>query len=139
MVSKISIDTGDAKPFRHKQYPLSPYITQILHSELDEMLELGVLEPSQQPWSSPVLLIKKKNNEFRFHFEGRKLNEITKHDAYPFPRVTCILRSLTGDRYISSIDSRKYFLQIPSDPKSLEKTAFSVAGVISIAFQSPEH
>lgn len=124
----LTIDTGDAKPFRIKQYPFSPYMTKILHSELDEMLKLGVVEPSQSPWSSPVLLIKKKNNEYRFCFDGRKLNEITKHDAYPLPRIDCILRNLAGAKFISSIDLRKSFWQIPLDPASREKTAFCVAG-----------
>ena len=69
--NKISmhIDTGDAKPFKKKQYPMSPYMLKTLNKELDEMLELGVVEPSNSPYYSPVLLVKKANGEMRFCFE----------------------------------------------------------------------
>lgn len=124
----MNIDTGDAKPFKKKQYVLSPYMLKILNSELDEMLKLGVVEPSNSPWCSPVLLVKKKNGEHRFCFDGRALNEVTKHDSYPLPQVDRILNMLRDAKFISSIDLRKAFWQIPLDESSKEKTAFSVTG-----------
>lgn len=124
----LIIDTGDAKPFHRRPFPMSPYMQNILNKELDEMLKLGVIEPSQSPWCSPVLLVKKSNNEYRFCFDGRPLNEVTKHDCYPLPNVERILNSLRDAKYISSIDLRKAFWQIPLDPTSREKTAFSVIG-----------
>lgn len=122
----MSIDTGEAKPFKLRQYLMSPYMLKLLNQELDDMLKLGVVEPSQSPWNSPVLLVKKANGEYRFCFDGRKLNEVTRHDSYPLPRVDRILSSLRGANYISSIDLRKAFWQIPLDPASRDKTAFTV-------------
>lgn len=124
----LTIDTGDAKPFKKKQYLMSPYMTKILNSELDDMLKLGVVEPSHSPWSSPVLLVKKSSGEYRFCFDGRPLNEVTKHDSYPLPHIDRILNLLRDAKYISSIDLRKAFWQIPLDEASKEKTAFSVVG-----------
>lgn len=72
------IETGDAKPIKQRQYLLSPYMLDHLHKELDRMLELGVVEPSDSAWSSPVLLVKKKDDSYRFCFDGRKLNSVTK-------------------------------------------------------------
>lgn len=106
---KMTIDTGDAKPFRQRPFPMSPYMSDILNRELDEMLKLKVIEPSNSPWCSPVLLVKKKTGEFRFCFDGRNLNEVTRHDTYPLPNIDRILSLLRNAKYISSIDLKKLF------------------------------
>lgn len=124
----LDIDTGQAKPFKVKQYPMSPFMMNILNEELDDMLRLGVVEPSHSSWCSPVLLVKKKTGEYRFTFDGRSLNKVTKPDAYPFIRVDRILSLLRDAKYISSIDLRKAFWQIPLTPESKEKTAFAIPG-----------
>ena len=124
----MHIDTGDSKPFKVRQYPFSPYMMNILNKELDEMLRLGVVEPSHSAWNSPVLLVKKKSGEYRFCFDGRRLNRVIKPDAYPLPRVDRILSLLKGAKFMSSIDLSKAFWQIPLDEQSKEKTAFSVPG-----------
>lgn len=124
----LIIDTGDARPFKIRQYPFSPYMLDILNKELDSMLELDVVEPSHSSWNSPVLLVRKKTGEYRFCFDGRRLNSVTKTDAYPLPRVDTILSMLRDAKYMSSIDLRKAFWQIPLDEDSKEKTAFSVPG-----------
>lgn len=124
----MTIDTGDAIPFKKRQYHMSPYMLKVLNQELDEMLKLGVVEPSESSWNSPVLLVKKSSGEFRFCFDGRELNKITKPDSYPLPRVDRIMNYAGGAKFISTIDLRKAFWQIPLDPDSREKTAFSVPG-----------
>ncbi|KAG5879653.1 hypothetical protein JTB14_014979 [Gonioctena quinquepunctata] len=47
----LEIDTGGAKPIKQRQYLMSPYLLNILNSELDNMLRLGVVEPSDSPWN----------------------------------------------------------------------------------------
>lgn len=123
-----NINTGDASPFRQRQYPLSPYMLKHLYDELDKMLALGVVRRSSSPWSSPILLVKKSNGEYRFCFDGRKLNSVTKRDSYPLPLVDHILNKLTGAQYLSSVDLKSAFWQIPLDESSCEKTAFVVPG-----------
>lgn len=120
------IDTGDAQPVKQRHHNMSPYMLNHLHKELDNMLELGVVRPSSSPWASPVLLVKKNNGEMRFCFDGRKLNSLTKRDAYPLPRVDNILSKLTGARYLSSIDLKCAYWQIPLEESSCEKTAFVI-------------
>lgn len=122
------IETGDAKPFRQRQYLMSPYMLKHLNNELDKMLALNVVEPSHGSWNSPVLLVKKNSGEYRFCFDGRILNSVTKPDRYPLPRVDRILNMLRDAKYISSIDLRSAFWQIPLDEQSKEKTGFSVPG-----------
>ena len=99
-----------------------------LNGELDKMLALGVVQPSSSAWASPVLLVKKPSGEYRFCFDGRKLNSLTRHDAYPLPMVDQILNKLTGAQYLSSIDLKAAFWQIPLEDESREKTAFVVPG-----------
>ena len=72
--------------------------------------------------------IKKSNGEYRFCFDGRALNETTRHDSYPLPHIDRILNNLRNAKFISSIDLRKAFWQIPLDSSSKEKTALSIIG-----------
>lgn len=123
------IDTGAARPFKQRQYMLSPAMQQHLHREVNDMLKLGVIQPSNSPWSSPILLVTKKNNELRACFDGRKLNSVTVKDSYPLPHIDSILNRLRDARYLSSIDLRKAFWQIPLEESSKEKTAFCVPGM----------
>lgn len=122
------IDTGSAKPFRQRQYLMSPFMLRQLNLELDKMLEQGVIEPSHGPWNSPVLLVKKSSGEYRFCFDGRMLNSVTKPDRYPLPRVDRILNMLRDARFISSLDLRSAFWQIKLHESSKDKTGFSVPG-----------
>lgn len=122
------IDTGDARPFKQRQYLLSPAMEKHLHGEVDEMLRLGVIQPSKSPWSSPILLVNKKNGEKRACFDGRKLNSVTLRDSYPLPRIDAILNRLRDSSYLSSLDLTKAFWQIPLEESSRPKTAFTVPG-----------
>lgn len=122
------IDTGDARPIKQRQYPLSPALQAHLNVLVDEMLDSGVIEPSNSPWSSPVLLVKKKDDTYRFCFDGRKLNEVTVKDSYPLPLIDSILKKVGNAKYISSLDLTKAFWNIPLETTSKAKTAFQVHG-----------
>lgn len=125
---KHSIDTGDNKPIRQKQYNFSPVIREQIEKELDEMLEKDVVEPSYSAWCSPVLIVKKPNGENRLCLDSRQLNKITKRDSYPLPRVSAIIDNLKNARFLSTLDLKSAFWQMPLDDSSKEKTAFAVNG-----------
>lgn len=97
-----------------------------MDAELERMLESGIIQESNSPWASPALLVKKSDGSFRFCFDGRKINSVTKKYAYPIPYISSILDRLKDARYISSVDLRKAFWQIPYTEDSREKTAFTV-------------
>lgn len=120
------IDTGDSIPIRQRYYRVSPEKQRILSEELDEMLALGVVEECESPWSSPVLLIPKKDGRLRFCLDSRKLNSVTKKDAYKLPYISEILDNLKNAKYLSSIDLSKAFWQIPISEADRNKTAFYI-------------
>ena len=68
------------------------------------MMEQGIIRPSSSPWASPIVLVKKKNGKMRFCVDYRKLNKITKRDAYPLPRIDEILDSLGKAKWFTSLD-----------------------------------
>lgn len=119
------ITTGS--PIRQRYYPLSPVKLKILNEEIDKMLEMGVIRPSRSPWASPVVMVTKKDGSVRFCVDSRKLNSVTVRDSYPLPRIQDILDNLRGARFMTSLDLRSAFWQIPlADKASCEKTAFIV-------------
>lgn len=123
----IELEPG-TRPIKQRYYPVSPAKQRFIDSELDDMLKLGVIERSRSPWSSPVCLAKKKDGSFRFCIDFRRLNKVTKKDAYPIPYVNAILDHLKDAKYISSIDIRSAFWQVPLTERSKECTAFTVPG-----------
>lgn len=115
-------------PIKQRYYPVAPFKQKIIDEELKKMLEMDVVEPSKSAWSSPVLLVPKDDNQYRFCVDYRALNRVTKKDAYPLPYIAAILDRLKGARYLSSMDIKSAYWQVPVKPSSREYTAFTVPG-----------
>lgn len=120
------IDTGDSPPIKQRYYHVSPFVQKIMSTELDKMLTEGVVEASTSAWSSPVVLVKKKDGEQRFCIDFREVNKFTKKDAYPLPFVSAILDRLRNGKFLTSLDVKSAFWQVPLEESSREKTAFTV-------------
>ena len=91
---------------------------------LHEMQERDVIKPSSSPWASPIVLVWKKDRSTRFCVDYRKLNSITRKDAYPLPRIDDTLSTLAGARWFSTLDLVSGYWQVEVDPKDRCKTAF---------------
>ena len=65
-----------------------------IDKEVTKMLQQGIVQPSTSPWSSPVVMVKKRDGTWRFCIDYRKLNAVTHQDAYPLPRIDETLDSL---------------------------------------------
>ena len=76
------------------------------------MLEKRVIQPSDSPWSSPIVLVKKKDGSVRFCIDYRKVNAITRKDAYPLPRVDDTLDTLAGSRLFTTLDLKNGYWQV---------------------------
>ncbi|KAK8756781.1 hypothetical protein V5799_000517 [Amblyomma americanum] len=118
------INTGDAAPIHRRPYRVSSTERTIIQQEVDKMLSKDIIEPSSSPWASPVVLVKKKDGSWRFCVDYRHLNNITKKDVYPLPRIDDALDCLHGAKFFSSIDLRSGYWQISVDDNDREKTAF---------------
>ena len=92
------INTGTAKPIRQAPRRLPIDKREIEKAEIDKMLGRKVIEPSKSPWSSPVVLVKKKDGSTRFCIDYRALNQVMIKDAYPLPPVDDCLDSLAGGK-----------------------------------------
>lgn len=87
-------------------------------------LDNKIIRMSTSPWASPVVLAKKKDGTWRFCVDYRKLNQVTRQDAYPLPLIDQILEKLVGKRFYSTMDLASGYWQIEIDEKDKEKTAF---------------
>jgi Reverse transcriptase (RNA-dependent DNA polymerase) len=118
------ITEPDNYPIKTRPYPISPGESEFLEKELGHFEKLGIIEKCESPWAAPILLVKKKNGELRLVVDYRKLNAITRKDAYPLPRINELLDCLGKATIFSALDMRSGFYQIEVDPDSREKTAF---------------
>ena len=121
---KHPIDTGQSLPIRTNPRRVAPAEKAIIREQVADMLSSNVIEPSCSPWSSPVILVRKKDNSVRFCIDYRKLNKITIKDVYPLPRVDDVLESLAGSSFFSIIDLYKGYWQLPVRESDRKKTAF---------------
>src|SRR5665811_198487 len=125
------IDTGNNPPVRQPPYRVSYFERQEIKKEVQKMLDLGVIVPSISPYASPVVLVKKPDDTWRFCVGYRRLNKITKVDVYPLPRMDDALDRLSGLKYASSLDLMCGYYQVPLTPESQEKTAFVTPDAVS--------
>lgn len=127
-VVEHSIDTGEAKPIKQRQYTVSPYLQTEIDQEIDRMLVLDIIEPATSPWSNPMVAARKANGKLRYCLDARKLNSVTVPEAFPIPDLNRILGRLRSTRYLSSIDLSDAFWQVGLKPEDRPKTAFAVSG-----------
>lgn len=118
----------ESPPIKQRYYPVSPHVQRHINKELDDMLAAGIVEKSTSAWSSPVLLIPKKDGSFRFCVDFRKLNAVTKRDAYPLPYISAILDRLGNAKYLSSLDIKSAYWQVPVAEKSRDFLSFTIPG-----------
>ncbi|CAF1363628.1 unnamed protein product [Rotaria sordida] len=118
------INTENHSPVNAKPYFKTIDQRKNIQQEIDKMLKAGIIIPSHSPWSSPVVLLKKPNGEFRFIIDYRKLNSITKKDSYPQPTVEELIQRLGGHSWFTKLDLKSGYYQIPIHQADKEKTAF---------------
>ena len=119
------IDTGNSVAIRQQPRRLPLAKQEETSAMIQKMLKDGIIEESTSPWSSPVVLVAKKDGSLRFCVDYRKLNNVTKKDSYPLPRIDGTLSTLAGSRWFSILDLRNGYCQVGLHPDDKEKTAFS--------------
>ena len=112
-------------PIRRKMYNLPFSSKEVVEKEIQVMLDLEIIEPSKSPYSSPVVLVRKKDGSCRFCIDFRGLNKITVFDAEPIPNVEDLFVRLAHSRFFTKIDLAKGYWQILVLPEDRPKTAFT--------------
>ena len=119
-----TIDTGPNPPIRQRIRRIPYAQHDIIEHELDKMIEADVIEPSNSPWASPVVLVTKKDQTVRFCVDFRRLNECTVKDSYPLPNIEDTFNTMSGSNFFCALDLASGYWQIPMAQPDKEKTAF---------------
>ena len=121
------IDTGDAEPTTTTPYPIPAKRRIKVQEMLGEMQDNGIIEPCDSAWSSPLLAVAKKDeiDSLRLCVDYRKVNKLTRPDRYPMPRLDQLLFRSGRRNFVSLLDLRTGFWQIPMAEEDRDKTAFT--------------
>ena len=112
------------EPFRRKQYTVPHALQETIREEVDHMLKMDIIEPSDSPYASPIVLIAKKDGSKRFCIDFRTLNRMTVFDAEPLPDPEHIFASISQDTYFSKFDLTKGYWQVPVKETAKPYTSF---------------
>ena len=101
-----------SEPIRSKGYPVPFKARDVMDSEIKEMIELGVIEKSVSPYSSPVVLVPKKDGSVRLCIDFRKLDKATEFDAEPMPNMEEVINRMSGHKFFTKMDCCKGYRQV---------------------------
>ena len=122
---KHHIKLTDPVPFKEAYRRIPPQMYDEVKTHLQEMLDLGGIRPSNSPWASAIVLVRKKDGRLRFCIDLRKLNNRTVKDAYSLPRIESILDSLGGAQIFSTLDLKAGYWQVEMAEECKAYTAFT--------------
>ena len=120
-----TIHTGDSPPIRQHTRRIPHYQRDEVKKLIQEMLTKNIIQPSTSPWASPVVIVRKKDGSARFCVDYRKLNNITRKDAFPLPRIDETLDTLSGAQWFSTLDLVSGYWQVEVAENDRAKTAFT--------------
>ena len=118
------VDVGDSAPIKQHPYRLSPMKKELLDKEVQYMLKNDIIEESQSNWSSPCILVPKHDGGFRFCTDFRKVNDKTKSDSFPIPRIADCIDQIGNAKFVSTFDMLKGYWQVPLTQRAREISAF---------------
>ncbi|CAC5366411.1 unnamed protein product [Mytilus coruscus] len=123
---KHEIETGNARPFKEPPRRTPFHLSKVVNDNIDKMLENKVIESSHSPWAAGIVLVRKKDDTYRFFVDYRKLNSVTiNKDAYPLSRIDESLDHLAGNSWFSTLDCFSGYWEVELAEKDKHKTAFA--------------
>ena len=125
-VVKHEIKLNDYTPFKERYRCIHPHQYEEVKKHLKEMLEIGAVRKSNSPWTSAVVLVRKKDGSLRFCIDLHWLNLHTIKDVYSLPRIDKTLDCLGGSIIFTSLDLKSGYWQVEMDEMSKQLTAFTV-------------
>jgi hypothetical protein len=110
-----------------KPYHYSPHHKTEIENQVQQLLQVGFIAHSHSPFTSPILLVKKKDGSWRFCVDYRKLNDLTIKNKFPMPVIEEILDGLAGVRWLTKLDMRSSYHQVISFDDFFPKTMARLA------------
>lgn len=120
----MHIRLTDDTPIVYHPYKLSYQEKLKVREIIRDLLDKGIIRESESSYSSPIILVKKKDGSDRMCVDFRALNRVTIKDRYPMPLIDDCIDRLGSCRFFSSLDMATGFHQIPLDDSSIHKTGF---------------
>lgn len=119
----IPLITG-ARPVQIRPYRFAPELKNEIEKQIAEMLQSGVIRPSNSSFASPLIMVKKKDHTWRPCVDYRHLNALTLKSKYPLPVIDELLDELHGAAWFSKLDLRAGYHQIRLTEGDEYKIAF---------------
>lgn len=123
---KIYVDRS-VPPIKQRSLRMSLADQQLAEAEIQRLLELDIIEPSESEWCSPAFLVDKKDGSKRLVVNYKALNNVSQKNSAPLPRMDECLKILQKSNYVSTIDMQQGFYQVKMSEDSSHYTAFCVA------------
>ena len=117
------IKLSDETQFKHRPTRIHPQDINTVRKHLQELLESGVIRESNSPFSSPIVVVRKKNGSM-WLYQLQKLNLQTIKDAYALPKLENTFTALSGSEWFSVLDLKAGYKQIEMDEADKSKTTF---------------
>ena len=121
---KHSVPVTDDQPVAETYRRIPPTQLEEVKKHIQDLLDKDIIQHSNSPYASPIVLVRKKNGELRMCVDYRKLNAKTRRDAFPLPRIDESLDVLQGATYFTTLDLASGYHQIAMEEKDRHKTAF---------------
>ena len=123
------IHINDSEPFKEQFRHIPTPLLEEVCASLRDMLDVGVICPSQSLWYNVVVLVWKKDGTLYFCVDFHRLNAHTKKDSYPLPQIQEALESMAGVMHFSMMDFKSRFWQVKMVPESQQYTTFTVGNL----------
>lgn len=121
---KHEIKLSDPTTFKQQPRPIHPQDVDAVRQHIQELLESAVIQESNSPFASPIVVVRKKNGTVRLCIDYRRLNAQTIKDAYALPKLEDTFAALSGSTWFSMLDLKSGYYQIEMEERDKCKTAF---------------